>query len=94
MNSTSFESQPSQYTVASLAMPAREAGLPSTSRSQALNLMSSPKFSFRAPTAEDFDKGSRTFTEEPLSSPVFSTLAGLWHKLSCRLADDTERHLG
>jgi hypothetical protein len=25
---------------------------------------------------------------------VFSTLAGLWHKLSCRLANDTERHLG
>jgi len=94
MNPTSFESLPSQYTVATLPIPAREAGVQSKSRSQALNLTSSPKFNFRAPTAEDFDKGSRAFMEEPASSPVLSTLAGLWSKLSCRPANDADRHLG
>ncbi len=84
MNSTSFETRPSPYTIAPLATVTPEAQGQGTSRAQTLNLTSSPKFSFRAPTAEDFDKGARALKEESLSSPVLSMLALLWSKLSCR----------
>jgi hypothetical protein len=84
MNSTSFESRHSPYNASSLATLTQEAEQPRASSSPGLNLTSSPKFSFRAPTAEDFDKGSRLFMEEPARSPVLSMITNLWSKLFSR----------
>lgn len=82
MNSTSFDSRHSPYTTSSVAALAQEAE--HSRKPQGLNLTSSPKFSFKAPTAEDFDKGSRLFTEQSAPNPVFSMLASLWSKVSRR----------
>lgn len=79
MNSTSFESLHAQYSASTLAALAQE-----TEKSRApqrLNLTSSPRFSFKAPTAEDFDKGSRLFIEPPMSSPLSGIFASLWSKV-------------
>lgn len=84
MNSTSFESRHSQYDVSAMATLAQQPETPGTPQPQGLNLTSSPKFSFKAPTAEDFDKGSRAITEEPGSNPLLCLFANLWHKLSSR----------
>ncbi|MFL1389798.1 hypothetical protein ACI77F_19240 [Pseudomonas tritici] len=84
MNSTSFESRHSQYNASALVGLAQEAESPRASQVQGLNLTSSPKFSFKAPTAEDFDKGSRVFMEESAPSPVLSVFASFWSKLSRR----------
>ncbi|OPA94045.1 hypothetical protein BFW88_09575 [Pseudomonas fluorescens] len=85
MNSTSFESRHAQYTVSPLSAAPHEVEGPGISRPQGLNLTSKPKCSFKAPTAEDFDKGTQAFCEEPVSSPAFPRLASLWSKLSGRL---------
>jgi len=82
MNSTSFEPRHSQYNPSNLAALTQEAKNPR--EPQGLNLTSSPRFSFKAPTAEDFDKGSRVFTEESAPSAVTSLLTSLWNKLSRR----------
>ena len=84
MNSTSFESRHSQYNASALVGLVQEAESPRASQLQGLNLTSSPKFSFKAPTAEDFDKGSRVFMEESVPSPVLSVFASFWSKLSRR----------
>lgn len=80
MNSTSFESRHSQYTVANFTALAQEV----ENRPQVLNLTSSPRFSFKAPTAEDFDKGFRGSVEKPAHRPVLSMLADLWSKFASR----------
>ncbi|CRM86974.1 hypothetical protein [Pseudomonas sp. 22 E 5] len=82
MNSTTFESRYSQYNAPNLAALAQEVKNPREPKG--LNLTSSPKFSFKAPTAEDFDKGSRVLTEESAPSSVISMLASFWSKLSRR----------
>ncbi len=84
MNSTSFESRHSPYSASTLATRTQEEGQPRAPTSPGLNLTSSPKFSFRAPTAEDFDKGARLFMEEPVRSPAFSMIANLWNRLFSR----------
>nr|WP_314565192.1 hypothetical protein [uncultured Pseudomonas sp.] len=84
MNSTSFESRHSQYNASGLVGLAQEAESSGASQRQGLNLTSSPKFSFKAPTAEDFDKGSRLFMEESAPSPVLSVFASFWSRLSRR----------
>lgn len=84
MNSTSIESRHAQYNLSTLAALAQEAEGPGAFPSQRLNLTSSPKFSFKAPTAEDFDKGSRLLIEEPAPTPLFALVASLWNKLSRR----------
>ncbi len=82
MNSTSFDSRHSPYTASTVTALAHEAQ--NSRKPQELNLTSSPRFSFKAPTAEDFDKGSRLFTEQSAPNPVFSMLASLWSKVSRR----------
>lgn len=82
MNSTSFEPRHSPYTTSNLAALAEEVKSPR--EPQVLNLTSSPRLSFKAPTAEDFDKGSRVLTEKSAPSTVTSLLASLWNKLSRR----------
>ena len=82
MNSTSFEPRHSQYNASNVAALTQEAKNPR--EPQGLNLTSSPKFSFKAPTAEDFDKGSRVLTEESAPSSVISMLTSFWSKLSRR----------
>ncbi|PMV19092.1 hypothetical protein C1X21_26065 [Pseudomonas sp. FW305-3-2-15-A-LB2] len=84
MNSTSFESLQSQYNVPTLATLAQEAERPTTSPLHGVNLTSSPKCSFKAPTAEDFDKGSRMFIETPAHTPVLSTVANFLKRWSSR----------
>lgn len=84
MNSTSFDSCHSQYNVSTLTALAQEADNPRASQPPVLNLTCSPRFSFKAPTAEDFYKASRVFEEESVPGPVFSMLVGLWGKLSRR----------
>ncbi|AKS05373.1 hypothetical protein [Pseudomonas trivialis] len=80
MNSTSFESRHSQYNASTLVGLAQEV----ENRPQVLNLTSSPKFSFKAPTAEDFDKGFTEGMEKPAPRPVLSMFAELWSKFSSR----------
>lgn len=84
MNSTSIESRHAQYNLSTLAALAQEAEGQGAFQPQGLNLTSSPKFSFKAPTAEDFDKGSRPFIEEPAPTPLLAAFASLWNKLSRR----------
>ncbi|WP_206425417.1 hypothetical protein [Pseudomonas orientalis] len=86
MNSTSFEPRQShsQYAIASLPAPATTEQSPGKSQAKALNLTSSPKFSFKAPTTEDFDKGTRTLVDEPGPGATPSLFANLWKKLSWR----------
>lgn len=83
MNSTSFESLDSQY-ISTLAGLGQETEAPRTSRPQALNLTSLPKSSFKAPTAEDFDKGARVLMEESPPSPGRSAFSKWFNKLSRR----------
>ncbi len=82
MNSTSLESRHSQYKVSTLAAPAQEAENPR--EPLGLYLTSSPRFSFKAPTAEDFDKGSRLIIEDSTHGPVMSLFSSFWNKLSRR----------
>ena len=82
MNSTSFEPRHSQYNPSNLAALTQEAKNPR--EPQGLNLTSSPKFSFKAPTAEDFDKGSRVIIEDSTHGPVMSLFSSFWSKLSRR----------
>ena len=70
MNSPSFEPRHAQYNAATLVMPPPQ-----------VNLTSSPKSSFKAPTAEDFDKGARTVAEEQASSSPCSLFPSIWSKL-------------
>ncbi|MGG5242155.1 hypothetical protein ACQZ2F_21660 [Pseudomonas lurida] len=84
MNSTSIESRHAQYNLSTLSALAQESGGPGALQPQGLNLTSSPKSSFKAPTAEDFDKGSRLFIEEPPPTPLLAVFASLWTKLSRR----------
>jgi len=79
MNSTSFESRHAQYKISTLAAPAQEAENPR--EPLGLYLTSSPRFSFKAPTAEDFDKGSRALMEESTPGSVISMFYSLWNKL-------------
>lgn len=84
MNSTSFESLQSHYNVPALAALAQTAECPTTFPLHGINLTSSPKLSFKAPTAEDFDKGSGVSTEAQVHNSVLSIVANLWKKLSSR----------
>lgn len=79
MNSTSCESRHAPYKISTLAAPAQEAENPR--EPQGLNLTSSPRFSFKAPTAEDFDKGSRALMKESTPGSVISVFSSLWNKL-------------
>ncbi len=81
MNSTSFESHPSRYTVSPQPAAGCEAESQRIFQQKALNLTSTPKYSFKAPTAEDFDKGTRAFGEHSVPGPAVSMLAVLWSKL-------------
>ncbi|MBC3199382.1 hypothetical protein HU756_21940 [Pseudomonas poae] len=84
MNSPSFESRQAQYTLTPLPSAACEGQKHDTPLPQGLNLTSTPKFSFKAPTAEDFDKGSKTQAQEPGSGSTGSLLASIWNLLSRR----------
>ena len=83
MNSTSVESRHAQYTVVPLTA-ACEAKNQDKSLTQGLNLTSTPKFSFKAPTTEDFHKGSRALTEKSESGLSSSLLASLRNLFSRR----------
>jgi hypothetical protein len=82
MNSTSFEPRHPQYNAATMVMPAADSQR--ELQPPRVNLTSSPKSSFKAPTAEDFDKGAQAVTEEPVSTPLLSLFPGIWSKLSKR----------
>ncbi|WLI08707.1 hypothetical protein PSH66_10405 [Pseudomonas sp. FP597] len=84
MNSTSFESRHSQYAVSTLSAAASEVENQAPPVPQKLNLTSSPKSSFKAPTAEDFHKGAQARMEKPTLSAGLSVLGSLWGKLSGR----------
>ncbi|SDS68138.1 hypothetical protein SAMN04490205_3278 [Pseudomonas trivialis] len=84
MNSPSFESRQAQYTLTPLPPAACEGQKPDKSPPQGLNLTSTPKFSFKAPTAEDFDKGSKTTAQTSASGSTGSLLASIWNLLSRR----------
>ncbi|MEX5541764.1 hypothetical protein [Pseudomonas poae] len=84
MNSPSFESRQAQYTLTPLPSAACEGQKHDTPLPQGLNLTSTPKFSFKAPTAEDFDKGSKTQAQEPGSGSAGSLLASIRNLLSRR----------
>lgn len=47
-----------------------------------VKLSSSPQRTFKAPTAEDFDKGAQAITEEAVSRPKRSLLPTIWSRLS------------
>ncbi|KAB0563907.1 hypothetical protein C9383_15345 [Pseudomonas palleroniana] len=81
MNSTSLEPRHSQHSVSTLPASAQEATAQQNLKALAVNLSSSPKSSFRAPTAEDFDRGARPFADEPVSRPAGSIFAMFWSKL-------------
>lgn len=84
MNSTSFESRHSQYAVSTLSAAASEVENQAPPVPQKLNLTSSPKSSFKAPTAEDFHKGAQARMEKPTLGAGLSVLGSLWGKLSGR----------
>ena len=83
MNSTSSASRhcPSSVTALMTALP--EAPYQSAQQ-PSLNLTSSPKCSFKAPTAADFDRGAHMLSDTPVGDPLFSRLSSFWSKLSLR----------
>lgn len=84
MNSTSLEPRHSRYSASTLPATADEAAAQQSVKARALNLNSSPKNSFKAPTAEDFNRGARASGDEPAPRSAPSAFATLWSKLFCR----------